>query len=176
MCSFEVADRIGGVFCVGQLRGIEPEAADRIIDGGIVLKLADERLAAEEGLAQADAFLFGEADHFEREGQGPDQFCDLDSGDDAQDAVERSGVRHGVDMGADIQGGAIATPPANIARGIDTDCKTGRAHPVAHIVVHGAHRLGKEGAGDGAWRLGMKREFAAPRDDFVRVAEHYEPR
>ena len=63
----------------GQLRGVEAEVADRLGDADAVaigareclcIEFADEREAAEEGLAEAHALFFGEADDLDREGRG----------------------------------------------------------------------------------------------------------
>ena len=66
---------------------------------------ANERAAADERHAEANAFFFGKADDFdcERETSPLERFQQGDRKNDSENAVIRAGVRNGIEMRADEQ-------------------------------------------------------------------------
>ena len=78
--------------------GVESEGADRrrrCAARRPSSRVAHQRAAADERHAEAHAFLFGEADHFDGERQAPaaERLHQRDAQHDAENAVEGAGVR-----------------------------------------------------------------------------------
>ena len=76
---FEVGEGVLGKDGVGQLGGVEIEVEESLFDGDtfavgegeyLASEFADDGEAAEEGLCEADAFFFREADDFDGKGRG----------------------------------------------------------------------------------------------------------
>lgn len=126
---------------VGQGVRIEPKRAQRVVDQGTQsVRVADEGAAADERDAEHHAFFLGEAKHL----NGAVRRRVLrkrDAQDDAQDAVERARVRHGVEVRPDEQrggaGGAFAS--TDVARAVHAHVESRLAHPRADQRVDLAH-------------------------------------
>ena len=148
----EVADQLPGrAGRVLDQRGVEPEVLEGLVEGGpvpvaqvprVVVPEPRRRLAAEQRRAEAGALLVAEADDLERErelghpvdGTVDEPVRDGDRHHDAEHAVVAAGVGHGVEVGAEHQGGqpglaALAAAPL-VAGGVLPGPQPRLAHPV----------------------------------------------
>ena len=111
---FQVAERAGGRLRVRNPAGIEAEMPDRLAYGPAMfvgpiqerrVERAGERAAAEKWRAEAHAFLLRKPDHLdgEYEPPGAKQLDECDCQYSAEDAVECSAVRNGIEMRADVK-------------------------------------------------------------------------
>ncbi len=175
--SFQVADDFGGVRCrVANSGGVEAEVAHGLVEIDVVAVLevegarvegAGEGAGAEIGGGEADAFLFGEADDVDREGEAfaGELFDDGEAEHDSQNSVVFAGVGDGVEMGADEEDGGVGRHAGvmadEVADGVDADGHAGGGHPDGELVVDSAHRVAEECSRDGAGGFGEGGEKVA---------------
>ena len=120
------------------------------------IEAAGDCTASDEGEAEANAFFFREGDDFKREGQteGAGGFDELKRENDAEHAVEGSGVGDGVDVGAENEALAgyvgRSEEAAQVADGVDGDGHAEGFHAGAQVLVNLANGRGEEAAGGAA--------------------------
>src|SRR5262249_32057078 len=93
----------------------------------------------------------------------------------SEHAVERAGIRYGVDVGADHQPRARSASAAHIADRVDPDGEPGLLHPRRHLALRRSHRGGAIRARDAAGLFRETGEHAAAANDPGGV-HRYDPR
>ena len=107
--------------------------------------------AAQERRPEAHAFLVGKGGHFDGEGQAAaaQGVHQGDGEDHAQDAVERAGIGHGIDMRPEQQAalglGGSRVDAAQVAGRVQGHLHPGGFHPLAGQTVHLVHGWRQEG-------------------------------
>src|SRR6185436_15371056 len=105
---FEIAERIGTGLGFVDARRIQTEGGDRIGHTKaqqLVIYVPDECPASDKGNAEADAFFLRESNDLDFEGHATagQDLHQRNAYHDAENAIERSGARDGVEMRANIE-------------------------------------------------------------------------
>src|SRR5579871_1989107 len=140
---------------------------------GAIIQIARHSAASEKWNAEANAFLFGESDQFdgERRLARAERFDQCHAHHYAENAVECSGMNHGIEVGANEESWSIAgTDGAKIARGIDVNVATAWCEPIGKRAMHMVHGLREVGARGPARFFGVARQLAAAFHDPSRRA------
>ena len=146
----------------GRVQAELPQGVGQALPGGVShrqcfgLKLAGQRLATDQRVAEAHAFLVAECHDFDGEGQPSSGFGEglhaVDGGHHAEHAIVLAGVTHRVEMRAQHQARQIrfdAFVPANhIADGVDARLHAGFPHPVEHQFAGGGVLRGQKDASE----------------------------
>ena len=145
------------------------------------IERAGQRAAAEKRHAEAHAFLVGESDDLDGKWKPllAEQLDERDGQDDAEHAVEGAGIRHRVEMRADVEARRSGDrrrrqsrriDAAKIPDGVDAHRHADARHPGGQRRVHVAHRLGEKRARGGVAIFRQLRQLPAPADDLARPA------
>ena len=141
---------------------------------------ARDRAAPEVRGPEAQPLLVGEPEHVEREREpdvlGPQPRHGRHGGEHAERPVERAGVAHRVEVGAEQQRARVRVRAGQVADevagGVDPDGHPGLPHPAADERVGALHRRASEAAREPALLVADPRELATARDDLRREVVH----
>ena len=192
MWNSTIADRVRVDAGPRDVRRIEAVVADRVGERPAVrvqttqeflIRRAHERAAADEGDTEAHTLLFGEADDLNGKWKwlAIEEIDERDGEHDAKHAVERTGVRNGIEVRADEQPCGIGrrawVQAAQVARIVQPDRHPASLHPGAKMRVNGAHRRREERPRCAPRLFRVFSQQTATLDDLAGLGrEHHDPR